>query len=105
MIEANYCKKNIKFEAFCLPCYFFVFSGSEGRPSSPEEIYRMTVENFEDRIFVEGIGDEAYIATPGIHILKDGYYITIGVGNLSLPENHERLKEAGKLAKENLENL
>ena len=65
----------------------------------------MTVENFEDRIFVEGIGDEAYIATPGIHILKDGYYITIGVGNLSLPENHERLKEAGKLAMENLENL
>ncbi|NLO28520.1 MAG: hypothetical protein GX113_10165 [Actinobacteria bacterium] len=51
---------------------------------------------------MEGIGDEAYLATPGLHILSDGYYISIALGNLSDKENQEMLKEAGLLAVDNL---
>lgn len=51
---------------------------------------------------MEGIGDEAYLATPGVHILSDGYYISIALGNLSDKRNQEMLKEAGLLAVDNL---
>jgi hypothetical protein len=51
---------------------------------------------------VEGIGDEAYLATPGLHILSDGYYISIALGNPSDKKNQEMLKEAGLLAVDNL---
>ncbi len=69
---------------------------------TPESLYRAIVENFEDAIPVEGIGDEAHFATPGLHILKDGYYILIAVGNLDDAGNREKLVEAGRLALENL---
>lgn len=58
-------------------------------------------EAFPDRENVGGIGDDAFIATPGIHILKGDYYLTIGAGNIR--SNKERLISAGKKAMENLQ--
>ena len=69
---------------------------------TPESLYRAIVENFEDAIKVDGVGDEAYFATPGLHILEDGYYILIVIGNLDDEGNSEKLVEAGKLAAWNL---
>jgi hypothetical protein len=69
---------------------------------TPESLYRAIVENFEDAVQAEGIGDEAYFATPGLHVLQDGYYILIAIGNLSDEDNREKLTEAGRLAVKNL---
>lgn len=70
----------------------------EGQTATPESIFHALVENFDDKIILDQIGDEAFIATPGIHILKDGYYIMIAVGNLNILENHDRLKAAAEIA-------
>lgn len=51
---------------------------------------------------VEDVGDEAYILPPGIHIMFQGYYIVIGVGDPVDPDNVKILTKAGKLAVENL---
>ncbi len=69
---------------------------------TPESLFRAIVDNFEDAARVEGIGNEAYFATPGLHILQDDYYILIAIGNLNDEANREKLKEAGKLAVRNL---
>ncbi len=69
---------------------------------TPESLYRAIVENFEDAVQAEGVGDEAYFATPGLHILEDGYYILIAIGNLDDETNREKLTEAGRLALANL---
>ena len=72
---------------------------------SPQSIYEATRANFPDGIKVDGVGDDAFIAPPGLHILKDNYYITIAVGNSDDPENQKILKAAGKIAVENLVKL
>jgi hypothetical protein len=54
---------------------------------------------------VTGIGDNALIANPGIHIAYDGYYIQIAIGDPSIAENQEILKKAGQLAVDNLKKL
>lgn len=54
---------------------------------------------------VEGVGDKAFIADPGIHIMSNGYYIIISVGDPELPENQQILKAAGSKAVENLKAL
>ncbi len=69
---------------------------------TPESLYWAIVKNFEDAVPVEGVGDEAYFATPGLHILQNGYYILIAIGNLDDVGNREKLTEAGSLAVENL---
>ncbi len=69
-------------------------------------IFESIRENFADELTqVDGIGDEAFIATPGIHILKGDYYIVIGVGNSSDEDNRAILKTSGIRAVENLELL
>ncbi len=88
--------------------YFFQISLTQQammpaeQTQTPESLYRAIVENFEDAIKVDGVGDEAYFATPGLHILEDGYYILIAIGNLDDEGNSEKLVEAGKLAAWNL---
>lgn len=63
-------------------------------------IYETTKSAFPDRETVNGMGDEAFIATPGIHILSGDYYIVIGAGNLQ--RNKDKVMAAGKKAVENL---
>lgn len=77
----------------------------QGSTSTPESLFRSIVENFSDAAKVEGVGDEAYYATPGMHILKDGYYITISTGLNSSKNDQTELKEAGEIAVANLEKL
>ncbi|MBF0586512.1 hypothetical protein INT08_02865 [Prosthecochloris sp. N3] len=59
----------------------------------------------ETRQDLEGLGDSAFIATGGLYLLKDEYYISIGAGNIDRPDVQERLKRAGKQALERLELL
>jgi hypothetical protein len=56
-------------------------------------------------MMVQGVGDEAFILPPGIHIMSRGYYIVIGVGNPDDAANREILMNAGKLAVKNLNDL
>lgn len=72
---------------------------------TPEDLYRAITENFDDAVKVEGIGEEACFATPGLHILEKGYYILVAVGNLSVEANREKLKEGGRVAVGNLRTL
>jgi hypothetical protein len=69
---------------------------------SPKSIYESLKANFPNAVHVEGIGDDAFIAPPGLHVIKGDYYITIGVGNSSDPKNREILKAAGEKAVDNL---
>lgn len=69
---------------------------------SAKTLFTPIKEGFSDtRIDIKGMGDDAFIATPGIHILKDDYYITIAMGNIV--KNKERIKAAGAKAVANLE--
>ncbi|AOS83094.1 hypothetical protein BIU88_02395 [Chlorobaculum limnaeum] len=69
-------------------------------------IYKSLKDNFEGmRTDVEGVGDEAFIASGGIYIMADGYYIQIGAGNTSNAAIRERLIEAGKMAVAKLKTL
>lgn len=72
--------------------------------NTPASLYEATVGAFESEA-VDGIGDEAAFATPGIHIMSDGYYISIAAGNLDDEAVRAVLKEAGALAVKNLKNL
>lgn len=56
---------------------------------------------FPDREMINGMGDEAFIATPGIHILKGAYYMTIAAGNIN--QNRDKLKTAGMTTMANLD--
>ena len=72
---------------------------------TPKSIFQSLKDNFDDAVAVEGIGDEAFIAPPGLHLLKEDYYICIAVGNSDDGNNREILKAAGRVAVKNLEKL
>lgn len=72
---------------------------------TPQSIYESLKNNFKNAVKVDGVGDEAFIAPPGLHMLKNGYYITIAVGNSDDEKNRELLKSVGKKAVDNLERL
>jgi hypothetical protein len=57
------------------------------------------------RTDIEGVGDEAFIATGGISIMSGGYYIRIGAGNTGKESVRNQLVEAGKVAVARLEPL
>jgi len=69
-------------------------------------IYKSLKDNFEGmRSDIEGVGDEAFIASGGIYIMADGCYIQIGAGNTSSDVVRNRLIEAGKIAVAKLKTL
>lgn len=68
-------------------------------------IYATTREMLLDMATAESVGDDAFIAVPGIHILKGNHYLTIAVGNTSDEANRAILRKAGKIAVENLEKV
>ena len=61
-----------------------------------KKIFSEIKANFPDHESVNGIGDDAFIATPGIHILKNDYYVSIAAGNLN--RNRDKVQVAGKKA-------
>jgi len=66
-----------------------------------KSIFSTIKEAFPDREAVNEMGDDAFIATPGIHILKGDYYVTVGAGNIN--QNRDKLKIAGIKTMANLE--
>jgi hypothetical protein len=64
-------------------------------------IYTSIKNAFPDRENISKIGDDAFIATPGIHILKGDYYLTIGAGNIK--SNKDKLISVATKAMANLE--
>jgi hypothetical protein len=72
---------------------------------TPQSIYAALKANFRNAINVDGIGDDAFISPPGLHVLKGGFYLTVAVGNSNDPKNQELLQTIGKrLVAEHLSN-
>ncbi|MEW6519874.1 MAG: hypothetical protein AB1461_10720 [Thermodesulfobacteriota bacterium] len=73
---------------------------------TPKSIFDNTRKILADgRIDLKGLGDEAFIGTIALHILKGDYYITIRLGNPDGKENRKELEAAGRKALENLDAL
>lgn len=68
---------------------------------SAKETFLMIKNNFPDHEKITGLGDDTFIATPGIHILKGGIYLTIAAGNLN--RSRDKLLVAGEKAVTKLE--
>jgi len=80
----------------------FIKSSSQ----TPESIYAATKEALFDageQRSVGGVGNEYFFGTPGLHILKDGYYLCIAAGNSDSSKVQQVLEQAGALAVANLE--
>jgi hypothetical protein len=77
------------------------FMGEMTRKSgnTPESIYKTTKSVFKDATSIDGVGDDNFLAPPGLHILKGGYYLTISLGR---SHDKEKLKAAGMRAVDNL---
>lgn len=81
----------------------FMPEGMLAAGQSAQTIYETTKNAFPNREIVPGLGDDAFIATPGIHILMGEYYLVIGAGNLN--RNRDKVLAAGSKAVENLNRL
>lgn len=79
----------------------------QGSTITPEEVYSGAKAGLDETsdVDISGIGDECFTGTPGLHIVKDGYYIVIAAGNTDDPKVQDILKEAGRIAVENLEQI
>ena len=64
---------------------------------TPQKLYAALKGNFPNALKVDGIGNDAFIAPPGLHILAGNYYLTVAVGNSNDPKNLELLKAIGKI--------
>ncbi len=70
--------------------------------SVPKDLFDRLQRNVKDLVAVEGVGDSAFIAAPGLHMMANGYYVVIAVGDPTAAKNVEILKNAGKLVAEKL---
>jgi len=68
--------------------------------NTPESIYNSIKGAFKDAAKIEGVGDDNFVAPPGLHIMKDGYYMTVSLGLLN--KDREKLKAVGMKAVSNL---
>ena len=75
----------------------------EGNKRNPKDIFSGIKEAFPDAVKIDGVGDDNFIAPPGLHILKGEYYISISLG--LMVTDREKLKAAALKAIENLEKL
>ncbi len=63
-----------------------------------EKIYLSTRDDIvEGEEMLDGIGQEAFWGTLGLHVLQGPYYVTIGVGNTNDPANLTLAKEVAAL--------
>jgi len=68
--------------------------------NTPESIYKSTKLAFKNAERIDGVGNDNFLAPPGLHIVQDGYYLTVSFGTSS---DREKLKEAGMRAVRNLQ--
>lgn len=76
--------------------------------NTPESIYTATKDAIADpaeKDTAQGIGDEYFFGTPGLHILYKGYYITVAAGNPDDAQVREILKQAAAKTIANLDAL
>lgn len=73
--------------------------------NTPTTLFSSIRDAWPDRMVVEDLGDEAFIASPGIHVLAWDHYITVTLGNTDDPVNQERLVSAGHIAVGHLEEI
>ncbi len=66
-----------------------------------KEYFSVIKKGFPNHEVIEDIGDDAFVATPGLHILTESYYITIAAGNLN--KNKDKALAAGKKVMDSLE--
>jgi hypothetical protein len=69
---------------------------------TPKSLYDALKNNFKNAVKIDGVGDDAFISPPGLHVLKGGYYLTIASGNSNDPKTQELLKTIGKKAVDKL---
>jgi hypothetical protein len=75
----------------------FMSAESKASGQSPGSVFTSLKNAFSDsRNDISGIGDDAFIATPGLHILKGDYYVTIEAGNIDRDDVRKKLLIAGK---------
>jgi len=72
-------------------------------PNTPESLFKTTKGFFKDAGRIDGVGDDNFIAPPGLHIYKNGYYMTVSLGLMS--KDKQKLKAVGSKAVENLVKL
>ena len=68
--------------------------------NTPESLYRATKSAFKDAVKIDGVGDDNFLAPPGLHILKGSYYMTVSIGLMA--KDNEKLKAVAVRAVENL---
>ncbi len=56
-----------------------------------------------NRILVKGLGDDAYISYPTLHLYVNDLYVTITAGSKASDEQADLLVELGKIAEKNIE--
>lgn len=73
--------------------------------NTPESIYMTTKDAVadEEQVTADGIGDEYFFGTPGLHILYKDYYICLAADSSDSAKVQEMLKQAGALAVKNLD--
>lgn len=54
---------------------------------------------------LDGIGEDAYIAYPAVHVYMDGYHISVAAGSGSDDVQHELLVNVAKMVEKNLNNI
>ena len=63
---------------------------------TPKKIYDALKDNFKNAVKVDGIGNDAFLAPPGLHVLAGNYYLNFAVGNANDPKNLALLKTISK---------
>lgn len=71
------------------------------RGEKARQIYSEIKTNFPGNEPIAGIGDGAFLATPGLHAIRNDTYLSIAAGNLR--RNRDKVLMAGKKAMMNLE--
>lgn len=73
--------------------------------NTPESLYTAIKDAMtgEQQETVDGVGDEYFFGTPGLHILYKDYYINVAAGNSDSAKVRDILKQAGALAVKNLD--
>ncbi len=70
---------------------------------TPRQNFDGIRDMLETTIPVEGVGDEAYIGTPGLHVMVGEVYLGIDVGNSDDPANQVMLKKLAAMVVPRLE--
>ncbi len=69
---------------------------------SPKAIFETLKQNYPKAKQLENVGDDNFLAPPGLHILKGDYYITLSFGGENNKLGAEKWQSAGQTAVANL---